>query len=664
MYRMFTTFIAVLSLVSLMFTPFKLSAGNEMLPAPKNIKSALSAKSNTQVITSHFTEKASDKLLSNNTYYFEDFNKPTPPSDITTYDIDGLKPVYNNWNNAPWVLYLMDEATKDYDMISTSYYNPAGQADDWLITPKITIGEDAYLSWEANSWYPGRQDGYEVRVSTTGADVADFDKVLFSTPAENVDPTLRFVDLSAAGIKDQDIYIAFRNNSYDKYVLSIDNIAVYKPDTYDVQMLSITLPKYMPVPGSPYTINGTFRNMGTETITNFTLLYTDNGGEPVECQITDVNIPLHTTFDFSHSIDWTTDQVGEHNIKVWVSKINGNNDQFPGNDALSGVVLAYDVEKTFKRYPMIECFTSATCPPCNPGNIVVENILKKHPGDYVIAKYQMNWPGNGDIYFNTDGNMRRNYYAIDGVPTMFVDGMLGINSNVFTDQMFLDAQSSPAFLKLEANYSVTDKTVNINASILSKIAISKNDMVLHCAILEGTTYKNVATNGETEFHNVEKAMVPSGAGTPIKPLAADEKQEFSLTYTFPENNTVEEFDDLFVAVFLQNRTTKEIYNATFAVKEATGVYDKNSSGSGIVRVFPNPATQMLNLDYLVNTSSANVKLMVYNLNGELVLENNLGAKSEGIYSQPVNISKLTSGDYLLELHIDAETFINKLSVVR
>ncbi|MCX8055854.1 MAG: choice-of-anchor J domain-containing protein, partial [Ignavibacteria bacterium] len=60
-------------------------------------------------------------------------------------------------NKMSWVVGKVSSNPDQYMALSTSYYNPAGRADDWLISPKITIGENAYLEWSAiafSSSYP------------------------------------------------------------------------------------------------------------------------------------------------------------------------------------------------------------------------------------------------------------------------------------------------------------------------------------------------------------------------------------------------------------------------------------------------------------------------------------------------------------------------------
>lgn len=119
---------------------------------------------------------------------------------------------------------------------STSWTTPASTADDWMWTPLIgPLSAGAVLSWNAVTYDAEFRDGYEVRVMTatngppnggTGniGNMVSNSTVVFSIGEENTTWTPRQASLSSyAG---QSIYIAFRNNSFDKFLLLIDDIEV------------------------------------------------------------------------------------------------------------------------------------------------------------------------------------------------------------------------------------------------------------------------------------------------------------------------------------------------------------------------------------------------------------------------------------------------------
>ncbi|WMX12204.1 T9SS-dependent choice-of-anchor J family protein [Aureispira sp. CCB-E] len=170
--------------------------------------------------------------------YSEDFEGTggVMPSGLTIIDNDGNA----NANVATfdqWTLSGSTETGAIVDSVAavTSWLDPAGTSDDWLITPQISgVVSGANLSWEAVARDPSFADGYEVWVTSTiaGASpvISDFTTggtMVFNIAAEDTSFVSRTVSLTAfAG---QDIYVAFRNNSSDKFILEIDDIVVANP---------------------------------------------------------------------------------------------------------------------------------------------------------------------------------------------------------------------------------------------------------------------------------------------------------------------------------------------------------------------------------------------------------------------------------------------------
>jgi hypothetical protein len=168
---------------------------------------------------------------------------------------------------------------------STSWYNPVGQADDWMWTPLIpNLPANTVLTWNAVAYDAMYPDGYEVRIMTStqgpptggtgvmGNQLTNSTQV-FSVPAEASSWTAHMVNLSAyAG---QGVYIGFRNNSTDQFLLLIDDIVVQQQINYDAQVLTTdTVSEYTIIPGSevqPMLFNADIRNNGLQPVTNVML---------------------------------------------------------------------------------------------------------------------------------------------------------------------------------------------------------------------------------------------------------------------------------------------------------------------------------------------------------------------------------------------------------
>lgn len=163
---------------------------------------------------------------------------------------------------------------------STSYYSPTGPADDWMWTPAIgPLPAGCELRWYGLTYDPDYPDGYEVRIMTSGpptggtgviGNQVSNSTLLLSVPIENTTWTQHTVSLAAyAG---QTVYIGFRNNSNDKFLLLIDDVEVIQLQNYDALINNVPAwSEYTIIPGNQQPTLDLFaniRNSGVSDVTN------------------------------------------------------------------------------------------------------------------------------------------------------------------------------------------------------------------------------------------------------------------------------------------------------------------------------------------------------------------------------------------------------------
>jgi cysteine-rich repeat protein len=149
----------------------------------------------------------------------------------TMIDVDGRTPdAAVDFMTSAWVFGEdgFESGADNTVAVSTSYYSPTGRADDWLITPQLSLDAHATLSWRSYAPNVDFRDGYEVRVSTTTPDVAGFtaNAAVFSVSSDVTSWADHTIDLAAAGYANQNVYVAFRNNTNDRFLLFIDDVIV------------------------------------------------------------------------------------------------------------------------------------------------------------------------------------------------------------------------------------------------------------------------------------------------------------------------------------------------------------------------------------------------------------------------------------------------------
>lgn len=168
--------------------------------------------------------------------YNEDFQSGLPLS-YSIVDNDGLTPAssVSEYSEA-WIMLTDPDNANDTIMGSTSFFNPAGQADRWLITPEITLGTYGnVVYWEAKSHDASFPDDYYVLVSTTDTQLSSFTDTLIYVNDELATWNSRQANISELGINDQSVYLAFVNRTEDGFKLYIDDIRVEMEDPSSLQ---------------------------------------------------------------------------------------------------------------------------------------------------------------------------------------------------------------------------------------------------------------------------------------------------------------------------------------------------------------------------------------------------------------------------------------------
>ncbi len=126
-----------------------------------------------------------------------------------------------------WIAVADPENTEDTVAAATSYFDPSGQADRWLITPSIGLGSFGnILKWEGKSHDPSYPDGYYVLISTTDTQISSFTDTLLRVATESEFWTTHEVNLSDSGYNSGSVFIAFVLRTYDGFKLYIDDVAL------------------------------------------------------------------------------------------------------------------------------------------------------------------------------------------------------------------------------------------------------------------------------------------------------------------------------------------------------------------------------------------------------------------------------------------------------
>lgn len=232
----------------------------------------------------------------------EDFQTGIP-SNWEVIDVDQQIPnaQVSEYTHA-WISKPDPDSTANISVSSTSFFNPAGQANKWLITPQITLGAYGnYLSFKAKSFDPSFPDSYKVLIGTANS-ILD----LQDTVALIVQETPYWINrefLLDSSFNGQAIFIAFVNTTNDGHSLYLDDIIVRKEDPLNVDNIPMASIQIGPNPTSQY-----LSISSDQTINQYQIVTMDG------------KIVQSSTFEMAQQVDVSILQEG-----VYFIRLNANN---------------------------------------------------------------------------------------------------------------------------------------------------------------------------------------------------------------------------------------------------------------------------------------------------------------------------------------------------
>ena len=379
-------------------------------------------------------------------------------------------------------------------------------------------------------------------------------------PNTNVGPEQIDLVINNSDVGQSEFQICFylNGNMYNIDYWFLDNILLFHPLNLDGGLISLAgTPQYF---GGPVPVKGTVMNVGLTQINSLEIQWQLDNGIVYTSNFTGLSLDLQETFDFTCA-QMMDAAIGAHILSVWINLVNGVIDNFQGNDTLMKNV--YRVSNVTERRPAFEEFTSSTCPPCATFNAQFVPWCLSHDSDITLIKYQMNWPAPGDPYYTEEGGVRRDYYGVGFVPDLYCNGEQVSTDIPSVQNAFDNAILQPGLLKIAASHTFTGHVINVHAAILPFADLI--NFRVHIIVMERITTGNVGTNGETEFHHVMMKMIPDAYGTTVN---FTDRQTYTIDQSVDLTGThVEEWDDLIVAVLVQDYASKEIYQSAYSIED-------------------------------------------------------------------------------------------------
>ncbi|MBR3798914.1 MAG: choice-of-anchor J domain-containing protein [Bacteroidales bacterium] len=212
------------------------------------------------------------------------------------------------------------------DLVAAYPYSSTNAANDWLISPKLSIGENQRIRFNVATY--GYAEKYKVfAISGSPENYASAtllqDETTVSADVEF--PDMETVTIDMSSYNGQELYIGIQCTSdADMYYFFVDNFELsFNPTNAEIALTSVTPANGAAIPsGQDITLSGVVTNNGT-TLTSYKVAYTVDGGEAVEYTVSEINVANAATHNFTHATPISGLTTGAHTIVVTVSEPNG-----------------------------------------------------------------------------------------------------------------------------------------------------------------------------------------------------------------------------------------------------------------------------------------------------------------------------------------------------
>lgn len=244
------------------------------------------------------------------------------------------------------------------------------------------------------------------------------------------------------------------------------------------------------------------------------------------------------------------------------------------------------------RVVLVELFTGSECPPCVAADLAFDGLDKTYkPAEAVFLEYHLHIPGP-DPMTNKDAEVRKDYYKIEGTPSIYFSGKANVPGGGGTaqarakykayresvDELLEKPATAKLGLKAEQKGSEITLTANVN-----ELKSPGEKITLRFALTEERVRFN-AGNGLRYHQAVVRAMPGGAKGFPLLKAGEDktvkvnvDELKAGLDKYLEEfaKEVMEEFPDkplalrnLRAVAFIQDDGTKEVLQAVQVEIEA------------------------------------------------------------------------------------------------
>ncbi len=213
---------------------------------------------------------------------------------------------------------------------------------------------------------------------------------------------------------------------------------------------------------------------------------------------------------------------------------------------------------------LFESFANVSCIPCVNATENLHKFVEEHAEtDFVIMEYFANWPNPNDPFYKAaakDVNERVKYYNIQTLPTLKLNGAVGVDPGSYDDivskySQTFSQQNNQIAISLRSRFSDNHLSVSVELFDYGNF-ISNSDLRLFVAITEDSIHFDSppGSNGLQDFEWVFRGFL-----SPKEGLTLD-SSNYNFEFDWKANWKYEHSK---IIAFIQNINSKQIIQTTF-----------------------------------------------------------------------------------------------------
>jgi hypothetical protein len=219
-----------------------------------------------------------------------------------------------------------------------------------------------------------------------------------------------------------------------------------------------------------------------------------------------------------------------------------------------------------QRMVLFEEGTNASCSPCAAANPAFNALLDANTTKCVAIKYQWYYPGFDPMHNQNpdEPNARMDYYGLNGVPHVMGDGNAFDDHPANLTQSFINTEyavASPFTMTMTHSLSADFDSIFIEL-IITCTQATTGTLVAQVALEEDHIHFASApgSNGETDFYDVMRKMLPDVNGTTLATSWAVGDDD-TVTFAMPLPNYIYDVNQVCIVAFVQDNATKNVKQA-------------------------------------------------------------------------------------------------------